>query len=205
MRESLLRYGQLRPVVCAEFNGKLYVVDGQHMLKALEFENMPVYYVVSEVKNKREAVMLMVKLNSSATPWKLYDYCHAFSKLGSLDYSLLLYFYNKYDYGITEIAGIVSSGTDFKGVTRKVKSGSFKVERSTEEAETLMSYIEDVLKTLPNIDRFRRAAIIRAFMKYYIFMGGSYSHTFVMKKVKEHHDTLLVLVEEKSFYQLFTS
>jgi hypothetical protein len=63
-------------------NENMYVVDGQHRLKAAEELNLPVYYIV----RKGATVDMARRMNVTQKSWQLMDFAKSFAEGGNMDY-----------------------------------------------------------------------------------------------------------------------
>lgn len=202
LRQSIEQYGNLRLVIVVELEGKLYIADGQHLFTALMLMGRPIFYKVIEIKDKRELIGLITKLNSTSTPWKLIDYVTCWANFGLKDYKFLKSYIDLYDYGTSEMAAIISGHNSAGQAVSKIKSGNFKALLPKEEIDQLISYTEDVIKFLPDISRFQRAHLVISFVKYYR-LKKNYDHTKTLRLIRENLNTFKVFTEVKEFYEFF--
>lgn len=86
LKQSVVLYGVLRPVVVVFMNGKKIIVDGQHLATALFELKLPIECAVVPCANHDEKIQLMSYLNRIANAWTLADYIHANKDLGKKDY-----------------------------------------------------------------------------------------------------------------------
>lgn len=201
LRKSIEKYGILRSIVVAQINGIIAILDGQHLFTALQLLGLPIFYTNVGEKSKEEAVSLMATLNSTASNWKLFDYCYAFAKLNNEDYRKVIYFFEKYNYGISDIGAVLNCSTGHEVVTR-LKRGDFTSQLSIDQAEVIFGYIENILSVLPEVTRFQMSKVVRAFNRYYLFVE-KYDHALIMKKVQQERETLRLFVEDKTFFEFF--
>jgi hypothetical protein len=61
----------LRMVVVVKIGNRYYIADGQHLYTFLVSENMPIEFILIEVKTEKELINVMRLMNSSSKRWGL--------------------------------------------------------------------------------------------------------------------------------------
>ena len=61
----------LRQVVVVKYDNVFYIADGQHLFTALSNENMPIEFILCEVKEEKELINFMSLMNDSSKRWGL--------------------------------------------------------------------------------------------------------------------------------------
>lgn len=146
--ESMRKHGFISRIILAYSNHEypdadplLYVIDGQHRLKAAEYLSIPVYADILEGDNYsfKELVDLVATYNNQSVRWSLKDYVSAWHMYGKSDYSVLEGIQKKYGFSHSVLAvllsGSISSGSG--RVTDNVRKGKFKVKAKKETLKTL--------------------------------------------------------------------
>lgn len=202
LKRSISKIGFLGTLIVVKFNGKLYIADGQHRLVALQMLDLPVVYEIVEVKTKKELVELIATLNSTATAWKLTDYVHAWKVSGNIHYTKLYSMFVRYNFAIVETAAVLANSGHTQ-LVGKIKRGDFTVQLNEITAIKILNYAESLLSFLPDLTRFQISKFVRAFVRYYRFIGESYDHESAIKKVKDNIECLRLFMEDKDFFEFF--
>lgn len=196
---SLTKMGDIRPIVVAKLDfisGKpeYYIIDGQHLFNALLRNSIEIpYVVINTITNKRELVETIALLNASSKTWAMIDYVKSWSFLED-DYIKLNKYFNIYDFEISALAGILM-GVDSKGVSLKIKSGSFKIINESEKVE-LLNHLTEALSIVPRMNRFENRYFCGEFVKFYNKAGNKYNNVKVMTYIKEHKDKFSLATQE---------
>ena len=167
--ESVRNMGIIRPVVACQTNviegeDKLYIVDGQHLATALEREGIAIPYTTIEVKDEKELIHKMGKLNNSSKSWALLDYVNAY-KFCNADYMKVLKFKNLYNLELVMVASLCTNQYSLVTNSRSLRSGEFQV--SNPNAEQMCKEFSDIFLLLSNVDRGIKFSFLNAFIQTY--------------------------------------
>ena len=127
-----------RPIVC---DIDMNVIDGQNRLKAAEFLNLPIYYIVSENISKDDIGICQVQ-----KPWVMGDYLRFYKD--SEDYKFVDDIIQLYS---LPIHYIVFCCTNCSQSLKDFRSGKFCIKKNKEELKQKFSYVKDVVKMIKNI------------------------------------------------------
>jgi len=202
LKRSISKVGFIGVITVIRLNGKLYIADGQHRLVALQMLDLPVVYEIVEVKTKKELVELIATLNSTATAWRLIDYVHAWKVSGNIHYTKLYSMFVRYNFAIIETASVLANSGHTQ-LVGKIKRGEFIVQLNEAKAIKILNYAEELLSFLPDLTRFQISKFVRAFVRYYRFIGDSYNHGHAIKKVKDNIECLRLFMEDRDFFEFF--
>lgn len=169
-------------------NEDMYVIDGQHRLKACEKMKLPVYYVVVP----KITLVQIAQLNATATRWKTSDFFNCFIETGNKDYKTLELFQTKYSLSTNVAVQLLMNGGLTEGGTgsETFKEGKFAV-RHAEKAEKIMKTVlgyTDVAEEKV----LRHRSFIRAIQL--LMASAEYQHNEVVEKLKQKR----LLVQLKS-------
>lgn len=184
MQESIKRNGILRDVIICILNGFKYIVDGQHLAKALfeMGENIPCKIV--ECKDKSEMVQLMIDLNTTSKGWNLTEYINSWAWLGNKNYIFLKEAFNKHIYvnkTITQETVLMmaySLNHNRTELTKQTKTGKFTLKNVSLGGKFLKSLIE--CNEYINGSRPSNQALITLMIKE----GEKYNHSQFIKNLK---------------------
>lgn len=201
LAESIKTMGIVRPVVIAYLNFIAnvrlpYVIDGQHLLNALIKLGLDIPYVTIEVKDKKDLVEKIAKLNSSSKSWTMLDYIVAWSSINP-QYKKLGEYYQIHDIELGILASILSGnvGTSGGQMTRKLKRGEFKIVDEKHNA-VLLGYIDDLLSVLPRMNRFENRYTISEYLKF-VKNVPSYNHNCFITKLKRNKNRFILATQEE--------
>lgn len=199
IESSLETMGQLRPIICAklpfiEGNQKLWVIDGQHTLEALIRRNDVIAYILIEIKDEKELVNKIAKLNTSSKSWGLYDFVHAWAYLeNNIDYRHLLKAANVYDMSISAIACCYSR-TDMHN-SEIIKNGDWKL-MDKANGDLLIDYVNEIFRYIPKSNRMVSRMFIEAYVKMYYSQKSTYNHASFMTYVALMKHDIIELPEK---------
>jgi hypothetical protein len=168
-------------------NDDMYVIDGQHRLKACEKMKLPVYYVVVP----KISLVQIAQLNATATRWKTSDFFNCFIETGNKDYKTLQMFQDKYDLSINIAVQLLMNGSLNEGGTgsETFKEGKFAV-RHLEKAEKIMKHVMDY-EPICEEKALKHRSFIRAVQL--LMASPEYNHKEVVEKLKQKK--LLILTK----------
>lgn len=208
LAESVNKMGIIRPVVVADISfidgkKKTYIVDGQHLFNALIRNNMDIPYVNISVKDKVELVEKIALLNASSKNWALTDYITAWSSLVP-DYVKLNHYYQVYDFDMGILSSILCNyATDGGNVTKKIKSGEFKIIEETKNVN-ILNHLTDVLKIVPRMNRMENRYLCREYVKF-VRNTSKYNHPKFLENLKKNKkEFILATQEDGKLVELFT-
>jgi hypothetical protein len=161
MKKSVMRNGCQRDVIVywdAKKN-KYFVIDGQHLVKALIELDLPIRCRVNENKSETEITQLMIDLNNTSKSWKLEDYVHGWKESGKKDYRVLENAHTVI-YADIQLSVIIQAYTQQNRAkaTKMVKEGTFTiVDRA--KGEFYIDCVYDCSNFLPNTRQLNEALI----------------------------------------------
>jgi hypothetical protein len=200
LAESINKMGVIRPVVIAEIDfitGKKtkYIIDGQHLFNALIRNNMEIPYVTIVIKDKKDLVETIAKLNASSKNWSLLDYVTAWGSLNP-DYVKLNHYFQVYDLDMGFLTAVLSDiTTDGGNITKKIKNGEFRVINEKENVK-LLDQLTDVLKIVRRMNRRENIYLCREYIK---FAKGcaKYNHERFMKNLARNKNKFVLATQEE--------
>jgi len=202
LAESLLKMGNIRPVVVCEIdfiNGKKghYIIDGQHLFNALLRLGWEIPYVTIQVKDKQDLVEKIALLNSSSKSWTMQDYVLAWASLVP-DYVKLNHYFQVYDIEMSVIAGILSNGNVSTAgpITKKIKAGEFAIQ-DEELNVSILNGITDVLKFIPRMNRFENRYVCSEYVNFRRTTGCDYDHKKFMKSLENNKQKFILATQEQ--------
>ncbi len=149
---DVLRYC---PIMVAEKNGKLEIIDGQHRFWVSKKIKSPVWYIIAEDMSLYD----IAKMNSNTEKWKSKDFVNCYVQLGNENYLRLQELMDKYPVSISTMIVMLQRGTISDGSGGSTKKG---FERGDFEVNHLKFTI-DLLETCNRIEspnRFSRHFIM---------------------------------------------
>lgn len=170
MRKSVNFMGCIRAVIVANIDFidgemKKYIVDGQHLFKALQGLGLPIPYIEIEIKNKQQLIETMAFLNNSSKSWRPEDYVTAWALIND-EYKKLKEI-RKYT-GLTynSITMLAINNSDRRRMRKIINTGQFSIIN-----ENFDYLISEAGKLLDIVDQKPRARIpdrfVSAFLRYY--------------------------------------
>lgn len=193
--------GCIRPVVVSKIkfiSGKeeIYIIDGQHLINALMRNGMDIPYTFIEVSDKRDLVEKIAMLNASSKTWALVDYIQAWSAI-SEEYRSLNTYYQKYDFDLSVLAGILCTGSCNSGgsINKKLKLGEFKI-NNEDEATKMLNFLTDVLKIVPRMNRYENRYVCTEYINFLKTKGASYNHKLFMYSLVKRTKDLIFSTQE---------
>lgn len=195
MKDSVIRNGQIRPVMVVEIKDKLFVIDGQHLLEALIQLDMPVWCQMIECDSDEQITQLIIDLNNTSKSWQLTDYVNSWAMSGLKDYRQL-----KRDSEITfkdvQITVIMQAYTQKSRAksTKLVKEGKFEIVNKT-RGEELIQNICELNYVVPNT-RQMNEALIKLMLN-----SESYNQQHMYKRLKAVGKTYVFSTKEGQLYK----
>ena len=179
--ESVKRNGQTRQVLLVRKpNNKLYVVDGQHLIRAMVSLNLPIECRIVECKTDTEIVQLMIDTNNTGKKWSFDDFINSWKETGNKDYftlqnSIKHIYRNHIQSSVIPMAYLqVKRRTT---AVRIVKKGDFVI-KDRERAEFLLNCLVDVHRFLPPTRQ-----VNQMFMRLMLTIGIRYEHSKMYKNL----------------------
>jgi hypothetical protein len=197
MVASIRAMGVIRPVICVKVKfidgtEKLYIVDGQHLFKALSAEGLDIPFIVIETPNKIDLVHKMAMLNNSSKPWTLLNYVNAF-KMYIPDYNQLFELRAMYDIEPLMLATICTRGnSSVVSGSQLLKSGKFKV--TNPEAQEMAKAFNDFFLKIGRADRWVKHQFLQVFMRAW----GTYNHKKSLANLDKHLKTVKAMSDTSS-------
>jgi hypothetical protein len=199
LAESINKMGVVRPIIVAEFDfisGKKtkYIIDGQHLFNALIRNGMDIPYVTITIKDKKDLVETIAKLNASSKNWALIDYIVAWGSLIS-DYVKLNHYYQVYDFDMGILASILNdNNTDGGNIAKKIKNGTFKI--VNEETNVgILNQLTDVLKIVPRMNRMENKYLCTEYIKF-CRNCSKYNHEKFLKNLEKNKEAFALVTQE---------
>jgi hypothetical protein len=189
MVSSIRSMGVIRPVICVQVKfmdgtNKLYIVDGQHLFKALSAEGLDIPFVIIDTPNKIDLVHKMAMLNNSSKSWTLLNYVNAF-KMYIPDYNQLFELRDMYDIEPLMLAAICTKGTSaVVSGSQLLKSGNFKI--TNPEAQEMAKAFNDFFLKIGRADRWVKHQFLQVFMRAW----GNYNHEEALANLDKHIKTV---------------
>jgi hypothetical protein len=156
-----------RPILV---NENMFVIDGQHRLRAAKEVGAPVYFMVSENITVDDTRLL----NTTQTNWSMIDFARSYASTGNEYYQQYLSALSKYPNLTPTIIRYVLGGGITHGETSVFKSGAFTIDQP-EIADVYleqMSYIQHLVPSV-RINRAIGNALLQLFDKPDVF---NYDH-----------------------------
>jgi hypothetical protein len=207
LADSINKMGVIRPVIIADIDfitGKKtkYIIDGQHLFNALIRNGMDIPYVTITIKDKKDLVETIAKLNASSKNWALVDYILAWGSLVP-DYIKLNHYYQVYDFDLGVLSSVLSdAASDSGSLTTKIKNGTFKIVNEEENIK-ILNQLTDVLKIIPRTNRMETRYMCREYIRF-CKNYSKYNHQKFIKTLALHKDEFkLVTQEEGKLKELF--
>jgi hypothetical protein len=199
LAESINKMGVVRPIIIAELDfisGKKtkYIIDGQHLFNALIRNGMDIPYVTITIKDKKDLVETIAKLNASSKNWALVDYIVAWGALIP-DYVKLNHYYQVYDFDMGVLASVLNDiSTDGGNIAKKIKNGTFKV--INEEINVrILNQLTDVLKIVPRMNRMENKYLCREYIKF-CRNCSKYNHEKFLKNLDKNKEAFALVTQE---------
>lgn len=170
IRKSVNFLGCIRAIVVAniDFIGgvkKKYIIDGQHLFKALKGLELPIPYIEVQIKDKQELIEMMAFLNNSAKSWKPEDYITAWALINE-EYIALKEIRAETGLTYNSITMLAINNSDRRRMRKVINTGQFSIQN-----ENFAYLISEAGKLLDIIDQKLRVRIpdrfVSAFLNYY--------------------------------------
>ena len=192
MVASIRSMGVIRPVICVKVKfidgtERMYVIDGQHLFKALCAEELEIPYIIIDVDGDIDLVNKMAMLNNSSKSWDLMNYINAW-KMIRPDYMKLFKWKNMYDIEVSMLACIATNMPSIRFGTQPIKNGTFQI--NNPKAEDMCKAFNDIFLKIGMADRGVKFQFLNAFMQAY---NPSYSHSKVMAAIDKHMKTVKLM------------
>lgn len=181
---SIRKMGITRPVITTTTNiiegiKKTYVIDGQHLLSALEREGLEVPYIELDIKDEFDLIDKMAYLNNSSKSWILMDYINAWKMLKP-DYMQLFKWHNIYNLEPTMIAAIATLNSNIKHTSAPIKDGTFKI--TNIKVEKMLEDFSEIFLEIGNVDR----GIKFQFLNIFLTASSNYNHKKVLANIHKY-------------------
>jgi hypothetical protein len=188
MVASVRNMGVVRPIICVRMNlagsDQLFVIDGQHLFKSLQSEDLEIPYVVIDVEDKIDMVQKMAMLNNSSKSWTLLNYVNAF-KMHLKDYYELNELRDMYNIEPLMLAILCTNGTESSiSGSRLIKSGEFKI--TNPNAQEMAKAFNDFFLKIGRADRWVKHHFLQVFMRAW----GTYDHEKSLENLNKHIKTI---------------
>ena len=138
---DLLRYC---PIIVAEKDGKLEVIDGQHRLQVCKDMRSLVWYVLAD----ELTILEVARMNSNTEKGKNKDFIHCYTSQGNEHYKKVQEFMDKYKFRLSATLALLTKGSitndgSNEHSLKKFQEGSFVVNKEAEAinvAETVLKF-----------------------------------------------------------------
>jgi hypothetical protein len=184
MSMSIDKMGVIRPVVvaCLGYKGKkgLHIVDGQHLYFALLRLNLPIPYVVIDVKSDEELIDRLALLNTTSKSWTLNDYIQVWAYIKPA-YKTLQHHIKRSDLEVSTVAAILQNQPT-ASMTSFIKKGTFNVKNEPRAVE-MMDFVTDYLKVIPRQDRTENKRAVVGYITH-ILQNNNYNHKKFLNYLK---------------------
>ena len=195
MIESVEMMGVIRPiVVCTtsllEGFVRTYILDGQHLVQALEILGMQIPYFEIKISSEEDVVHKLALLNTSSKSWKLMDFINAHKYINH-HYRSLFKLINNTTIEPLMLAQICNIKDDLTqhGWSYRIKNGDFKIEN--------LNYLKDaekfdmINKSIGTCDRWVKHAFLKAYIKN--CNKESYNQNNILNRIEKHIDVVKTL------------
>ncbi len=128
---NLLKYC---PIIVAEENNKLKIIDGQHRLEVAKQLKSNVWYVICD----QLTLYQIAKMNSNTEKWKGSDFINCYAQTGNSNYIKLKEFASVYGFPLSVNLALLSSGIKVsdtggsKSTMKAFETGMFMVRKEDE-------------------------------------------------------------------------
>jgi hypothetical protein len=186
---SIRAMGVVRPVICVlvDFIGgkkQLFIVDGQHLFRALSAEGLEIPYVIIETESKLDLVHKMAMLNNSSKTWTLFNYVKAF-KMYIPDYNTLADLRDMYNIEPLMLAAICTRGTSaVVSGSQLLKSGNFRI--TNPQSQEMAKAFNDFFLKIGRADRWVKHQFLQVFMRAW----ETYNHEEALANLDKHIKTI---------------
>jgi hypothetical protein len=200
LSKSYERMGSLQPIICCEVDfitGKkeLYVIEGQHRTNVLIRQGWDIPYIVIDIKDKKDLIETIALLNTSSKSWTLQDYVNSWASLEE-DYIKLNRYFQIYDVEMNIVAAILSNGSVAGGgaVTKKIKSGDFKIQDEKENVK-ILDGLMDILKIIPRMNRYENRYVCAEYVNFRRTSGCDYNHNVFIKNLNKNKEKFILATQ----------
>lgn len=121
----------------------MYVIEGQHRLKAAELLEKPIYYIINE-ESQDEDIILM---NSTRKNWGLENYCKFYINKGNINYKNIKEYSVLYDVSLNVLLNMGIAGRCNGPTYLRFKSGDYKFP-TDKEFEHMSNALEHKVKII---------------------------------------------------------
>lgn len=196
---SIQRMGVVRPVVtvvtsCIDNIRRRYVLDGQHLITALQRLGMDIPYVTLQSESLQEIVEWIALLNASSRSWTLIDYIVSWKALPEKeDYRILFKAIQTNDL-TPNLTAICYGVHDSKDVSKAIKKGEYSI-INKKKGDEILKNVSDIFGVLRG--RHNNRAVIHDFVSTYVkwrYSISNYKHEQFLEYVNNNHDKFLLLV-----------
>lgn len=160
IKQSMVAHDVSCPINVFKYQGKLFVLDGQHRLKALEDLGKEVEFIIS----KSGDLQTCIDMNNAEHPWNIKEYIEAYIDMGSTEHKWLYDMKNNYNATFSMIARLINShGTVCTGKvpggygTDTFKNINFSVTKTDKVA--VQNALRYLLKYQPYLKGFGRREV----------------------------------------------
>lgn len=138
----------LRPIIV---NKDMVIIDGHHRLAIAKKLNLPIYYMIDEEANYKEAV----KLTAATAPWSVLQYIKCFAMEGKEEYQRLLAFLTKYKLDPKLLNRILGGHQRSHAGSTLLRSGEFKFTDKIFQSIPIIEKINELIDVLVKVGTMR--------------------------------------------------
>lgn len=205
MVEAITHIGAvIRPVVVcyiSYFTGvkELYVLDAQHLYRALMQLELDIPYVIlpGEIKTEEELIEKIAMLNNSSKAWVLEDYIQAWS-CSKESYKHFRKMHEIYNTERTMLAELLHTGVVSVGrlggntqISSVIKRGQLQV-RNEKHSTEVLKYMNDLRLIIRDLGRQEQRLVISLLIERVKADGKYYNHKAFKEQVRKHKEQLIL-------------
>lgn len=177
LQKLMLANGNLTYEFPIVVNSEMYVIDGQHRLKALQDLGWEVGYIVQD----QATIETVRAINRGNRNWSWRDVANSYAKLGNKEYEWFLWFTETYNLTLGAATAFTTGFT--RGSRKSFMDGSFKITHKTEAVNRAEQYAQ--IREEAGVDS---AAFAAAFAE--VNKSPYYDHERMSRKVAELAQTI---------------
>lgn len=155
---DMLRYC---PIIVAEKDGKLEVLDGQHRLQVCKDLKSPVWYIMAD----ELTILEIARVNSNTEKWKNKDYIHCYVSQGNENYRKVEAFMGEYGFPLSVALALLTKGV------KTNDGGEGSVQKQFQEGGIVVKYeaearrVADIAKQFEGFSAWNSRTFVVAICK----------------------------------------
>jgi hypothetical protein len=125
------------------------------------------------------------------------DYVNSWASLEE-DYIKLNRYFQIYDIELSIIAGILTNAsvTSGSGITKKIKTGEFKIQDEEKNVD-ILNGLTDILKIIPRLNRYENRYVCSEYVNFRRTAGSSYNHKSFLKNLNTNKQKFILATHEQ--------